>query len=133
AVPIGRAQPLLEFVRSDGVNKRPEHPGFMTVYLPNRLAQALELPPGGYLVAEVARGSAAAEAGLRGANREVQLGNYRIPWGGDYIIAVDGRKVTGRQMLQQLLALKKGGDTFKLTVLRDGEERVVEIRLRAQG
>ncbi len=133
AMPIGRAKPLLEFVRSDGVNKRPEHPGFMTVHLPPRLAQALELPPGGYLVAEVTRGSAAAEAGLRGATREVQLGNYRIPWGGDYIIAADGRKLTSRQMLQQLLALKKGGDTLKLTVLRDGEERVVEIRLRAQG
>ena len=133
AVPIGRAQPLLEFVRSDGANKRPEHPGFTSVFLPTRLAQALELPPGGYLVAEVEPTSAAAQAGLKGATREVQLGNYRIPWGGDYITAADGRKVTSRQMLQQVLSLKKGGDTLNLTVLREGEEIEVEIRLRSEG
>lgn len=133
AVPIHRAQALLEFVRSDGVNKRPEHPGFLTVYLPTRLAQALELPPGGYLVAEVEPGSAAAEAGLRGATREVQLGNYRIPWGGDYITAADGRRITSRQMLQQMLGLKKGGDALTLTVLRDGEEIDIVLRLRGQG
>ena len=133
AVPITRARALLEFVLSDGKNKRPEHPGFLTVYLPARLAQALELPPGGYLVAEVESGSAAAEAGLRGATREVQLGNYRIPWGGDYITAVDGRRVSSRQMLQQILALKKGGDELKLTVRREGEEREVVIRLRSEG
>ncbi len=133
AVPIHRARALLEFVRSDGVNKRPEHPGFLTVYLPTRLAQALELPPGGYLVAEVEPGSAAADAGLRGATREVQLGNYRIPWGGDYITAVDGRRVTSRQMLQQMLGLKKGGDTLELTVLREGQETDLVLRLRGQG
>jgi len=133
AVPISRARALLDFVRSDGVNKRPEHPGFLTVYLPTRLAQALELPPGGYLVAEVEPGSAAAAAGLRGATREVQLGNYRIPWGGDYITAVDGRRVTSRQMLQQMLGLKKGGDTLELTVLREGKETEVVLRLRGQG
>lgn len=133
AVPIGRAQPLLEFVRSDGKNKRPEHPGFTSVYLPTRLAQALELPPGGYLVAEVKPGSAAEAASLQGATREVQLGNYRIPWGGDYITEVDGRSISSRQLLQQILALKKGGDTLRLKVLRAGEEVELEVRLRAQG
>ncbi|MBI1355968.1 MAG: trypsin-like serine protease [Acidobacteria bacterium] len=133
AMPIGRARPLLEFVRSGGAAQRPEHPGFTSVFLDRRFAQALELPPGGYLVAEVESGSAAAAAGLRGATREVFLGNYRIPWGGDYIVAVDGRRITSQDLLRKILALKKGGDALKLTVLRDGEEQEIAIVLRSEG
>ena len=133
AMPISRARPLLEFVRSGGAAKRPDHPGFTSVYLDRRFAEALKLPPGGYLVADVESGSAAAEAGLRGATREVLLGNYRIPWGGDYITAVDGRRITSQDLLRKLLSLKKGGDELKLTVFRDNEERELTIRLRAGG
>ncbi len=132
AMPVSRARPLLEFVRSGGDAVKPQHPGFTSVYLSGRLASALKLPPGGYLVQEVEPGSAAAAAGLRGATREVRLGNYVIPWGGDYIIEVDGRRVTNQRFFQQALGLKRGGDTVRLKVVRGAEEVEVELVLRAQ-
>ena len=130
AMPISRAKPLLEYVRSGA--RQPKHPGFRTVFLNARFARALELPAVGYLVTEIAPGSAAAKAGLRGATREVRLGNYRIPWGGDYILEVDGRRVSGNRHLTQALALKKGGDTLELKILRDGEEMTLSVELEAE-
>ena len=67
-------------------------------------------------------GSAAAQVGLVGAQREVVLGNYLIPWGGDFITHVDGREVTHRRVLSQVLALKHGGDSLELSIVRDNEE-----------
>ena len=83
------------------------------------------------LVTEVVRGSAAAEAGLRPAQREVVVGNYLIPWGGDFITKIDGREVANRGFLNQVLSLKHGGDTLRLRVIRDGEEMEVEITLKS--
>lgn len=130
AMPISRAKPLLEYVRSGA--KQPKHPGFRTVFLDPRFARALRLPTVGFLVVEVAPRSAASRAGLRGAERDVQLGNYVIPWGGDYIIEVDGRPVTGSRHLTQALALKKGGDTLELKILRDGDETTLTLELEAE-
>jgi S1-C subfamily serine protease len=60
------------------------------------------------------------------------LGNYRIPWGGDFIVAVDGRRVSSRRFLQQAYGLKRGGDEMRLTVIRGTEEREIVVKLRAQ-
>ncbi len=132
AMPISRAQPLLEYVMSGGDKKKPEQPGFESFFVSGSLAEALKLPPAGYLVTKVLPGSAAAEAGLKGAEREVILGNYRIPWGGDFIVAVDGRRVSSKRFLQQAYGLKRGGDEMKLTIMRGTEEREIVIKLRAQ-
>jgi S1-C subfamily serine protease len=132
AMPISRAKPLLEYVLSGGEKQKPEHPGFESFFVSGRLALALKLPPAGYLVTEIEAGSAAAAAGLRGAEREVIFGNYRIPWGGDFIVAVDGRRVSSRRFLQQAYGLKRGGDEMKLTVIRGTEEREIVVKLRAQ-
>ena len=116
---------------SGGEKQKPENPGFDSFFVSGALAQALKLPPAGYLVTEIEAGSAAAEAGLKGAEREVILGNYRIPWGGDFIVAVDGRRVSSRRFLQQAYGLKRGGDELRLTVVRGEEEREIVIKLRS--
>ena len=133
AMPISRAKTLLEFVLSGGETMRPEPVGIQSVYLDPRLARALELPPSGYLVVEVEPGSAAARAGVRGAQREIILGNYRVPWGGDYIIEADGRRIVSQRSLAQVLALKRAGDTVTLKMVREGEEIEVTLELRAPG
>jgi len=130
AMPISRARPLLEFVRSGGTARQPRHPGMRTRFLDARWARGLKLPATGYLTLEVQRGSAAAQAGVRGATREIVVGNYLIPWGGDYIIEVDGRPVTHPRVLSQAMSLKQGGDTLRLKVIRGGEE--VELTLTLQ-
>jgi S1-C subfamily serine protease len=129
AMPISRAKPLLEFVRSNAPQPAPI--GLETLFLEPRQAQALKLPPhAGYLVVTVEGGSAAAAAGVKGATREIVVGNYRVPWGGDYIIKVEGREVAHRRVLTQALSLKHGGDTVPLTVIRDGQETEVLIKLQ---
>ena len=72
----------------------------------------------------------AAEAGVRGANREITVGNYRIPWGGDYIVQVDSRDVVQSRMLTQALSLKRGGDTLQLKVIREGQEQDITVTLK---
>jgi len=128
AMPVSRAKPLLEFVRS---NAPPPAPlGLETWFIEARYAQALKLGARpGYLVTAVERGSAADLAGLRGATREIRLGNARIPYGGDYIVAVDGREVAHSRVFSQALSLKHGGDTLRLTIFRDGQEQEVTITL----
>ncbi len=130
AMPISRAQPLLRFVK--GGAEPPEEIGIEGFFLPSRFARALELPSPGHLITDVARGSVAAEKGLRGARREVVVGNYRIPWGGDFIVAVDGRPIAAKGALSEALALKLAGDAVKLTIVRGGEELEVELTLRAR-
>ena len=132
AMPISRAVPLLELARSGDSARAPKHPGFTTMYLPTRFAQALELPGKGYLVSEVKPGSPAYGAGLRGASREVIVGNNRIPWGGDFIVAVDGKRVNDRGLIQEALNTKRGGDVMRVTVVRRGQEFDLEIVLEPE-
>ena len=128
AMPISRAQPLLRFVK--GGAEPPEEIGIEGFFVPSRFIRALKLPSPGHLVTAVAQGSVAAEKGLRGAREEIVLGNYIIPWGGDFIVAVDDRPIAAKSTLSEALALKLAGDTVKLTIVRDGEELQVDLVLR---
>lgn len=131
AMPISRAKALLRFVT--GGAQPPQDLGIEGLFLPRRWSRALRLPTTGYLVTEVSAGSAAEVAGLRGATREAIVGNYRIPLGGDFIIAVDGVELTDKNKMRQVLALKLAGDTVTLTLIRQGRELELAVKLRARG
>ena len=131
AMPVSRAKALLRFVK--GGAEPPEELGISGLFLSRRWSRALRLPTTGYLVTEVESGSAADEAGVRGATREVVLGNYRIPWGGDLIVAVDGVEITDRNKMREALALKLAGDAVTLRLIRSGEETEIDVTLRGRG
>jgi S1-C subfamily serine protease len=131
AMPISRAKALLRFVK--GGAQPPQEPGIGGLFLSRRWSRALRLPSTGYLVTEVDSGSAAAEAGLRGASRDVIVGNYRVPWGGDFIVAVDGVAITDKGKMREALALKLAGDTVAFRIFRDGREFDLPVKLRAMG
>jgi len=130
AMPINRAKALLRFVK--GGAQPPQDMGVEGLFLTRRWSRALRLPTTGYLVTDVAKGSAAAAAGVRGASREIIVGNYRVPWGGDVIIEIDGAAVTNRSTMQQALSLKLAGDTVSLRVLRDSAELELTVTLRGR-
>ncbi len=130
AMPVSRAKALLRFVK--GGAEPPEDLGITGFYLTQRWARTLRLPSSGYLVTEVEGGSAADAAGLRGASREVILGNYRIPWGGDLIVVVDDVRLSDRNRMGEALALKLAGDTVRLKLIRQGREIDVEVTLRGR-
>ena len=131
AMPISRAKALLRFVK-EGANP-PEDPGIDGLFLTRRWSRALRLPSSGFLVTGVVSGSAAEEAGLMGATREVVLGNYRVPWGGDLIVAVDDVEITDKGRMREAMALKLAGDTVALRIVRKGEAMTVSLRLRGAG
>ncbi len=109
------------------------HPwiGFDAVPLTPALASALRLNTSdGLLVASVPPGSPAAQAGLRGGNRQVRVGNQRVIVGGDVVTAVDGRKLTDPDALDAYLDDNRNvGDTVHVDYLRDGQAASTDVRV----
>ncbi len=109
------------------------HPwiGFDAQPLTPQLAQALQLPqPQGLLIATVAPGGPAAQAGLRGGNRQVRIGNVRLVIGGDLVTAVDGQRLSDPEALDAYLDdYKRVGDVVRVDYWRDGQAGSVEVRL----
>jgi S1-C subfamily serine protease len=84
----------------------------------------------GVLVLEVLSGGPADDAGIQGGDRLVRLGRYRVPLGGDIIVAVDGRAVDDYQDLTVYLETEtRVGDSVEVVVIRDGEEETFQVRL----
>ena len=130
AMPINRAKAMLETIRSGKRVAPAQSLGAQGAMISGDFAQALGLPSsGGLLVFEVYRGSAAANAGLRGARDERIIGNYRVPVGGDLVTSVDGKPVEDRDTIPKAIAKKHAGDTLDLTVLRDGKSVNVKVTL----
>jgi S1-C subfamily serine protease len=84
----------------------------------------------GLLVIEETNGGPTAEAGIRAGSRTVRIGRYRVPVGGDIIVAVDGEPVKNLQDLTVYLEMETTiGETVELTIIRDGQELVVPATL----
>ena len=81
----------------------------------------------GVLLINVARGSAAATAGLRGTRRDYD-GNIVL---GDVIVAIDGEPVHDNDDLYKLLDKHQPGDRVKLAFTRDNKKQSLEVSLQA--
>jgi S1-C subfamily serine protease len=87
-------------------------------------------PGGGILVAEVLRNGPAHEAGLRGAQRIVRIGNLRVPLGGDFILSINDEPLEDNRGLNVLLETQtRVGERAKVSIWRDGRTMDVEIVL----
>jgi len=82
----------------------------------------------GVLVLEVTAGGPADQAGIRGGSQYLRMGRYRLPVGGDVIVAVNDKAITQLQDLTVYLENNTTiGDTVQLTILRDGKELMVTV------
>jgi serine protease Do len=89
------------------------------------VAARLETVPGGILVVD-----APVETGLRAATTRQTDGGFEIPVAGDVIVAVDDHPVDAHEELMRYLLLERApGDAVTVTVVHDGERRVVEMTL----
>ncbi len=106
--------------------------GIMGRDLDRETALAMDLSPEqhGALVIEVTADSPAARAGLRGSDETVTIDGAEAQIGGDVIVAIDNQPVMGMDDLIVYLVKKtRPGQKVTLTVLRDGRERQIEVRL----
>jgi S1-C subfamily serine protease len=94
------------------------------------LANALDLATSeGILIERVAPNGPAAQAGIQGGTRTVLAGLQELRIGGDVLLAIDGTRVTSTSDLTLLLNRHRPGDTVTATILRDGKQMNVHVKL----
>ena len=130
AVPIDTARKLLPDLKKGSVETG--YLGIATRPVDASL-KGLNLPvKRGALVVSVTPGSPAGKAGIRAGEIPAQVAGEAISLGGDIITAVDGKEVADSEALSVRIGDKRKGDIVKITFLRDGKRRTVEVKLAAR-
>jgi S1-C subfamily serine protease len=130
AIPINRAKEKLEEFRATGTISHPVLGVTQVILVQGDVAEELNLPrAGGLLIEGIDEGSPASAAGLRGPNRMVIVGMYRLGIGGDLIVAIDGQPVETQDALQRAMNQKRPGDKISLTVFRGNRNVKVDVTL----
>jgi S1-C subfamily serine protease len=83
----------------------------------------------GAVIAEVVGDGPADRAGLRGGDRQVQVGNSLILVGGDVITEMHGKKVTSSDDLIKMIREHRPGDRVELKLLRKGKFLRINVTL----
>jgi S1-C subfamily serine protease len=81
------------------------------------------------IVERVFAGGPADSAGIKGATGQTTVAGESFPAGGDVITMLDGEDVTGMDQVISAVNDHKPGDELTLTVLRDGNEHEVTVKL----
>ena len=132
SVPVNTLKRILPQLIEEGTYHYP----YLGITSDNRfsvaqLAGPLGLPvTHGVLIAEVVPGTAAAEAGLQGGDREVEVMGMPIMAGGDIIVTIDGDEVNDYpDFIAYLVRETEANQTIVLTVVRDGDELDIPVTL----
>jgi S1-C subfamily serine protease len=129
AIPVDTVKRSLRELREDG-SVEYGYLGVRALALWPQLAERLDLEVrGGALLEQVEPDSPAEDAGLRGGDSEIEFQATPVHPGGDVILAVDGRPVTRRDDLADVISGMSAGESVELEVLRDGKRRTVEVEL----
>ena len=124
AVPVSIAKRVVPQLLDAGKVRRPKL-GISTRDV-ETIKNQVDLPVSdGVLIVQVARGSGAATAGLRGLQ---QLENGEVELG-DIILGIDNDKVTNSDDLFRVLDKHQIGQTVQVQILRDGRRMSVPVRL----
>ena len=122
AIPVDTVNRIVpELIRSGKIIR----PGLGIQIADDQIAQRLGVT--GILVVDVARGSAAARAGIQPTRRDAE-GRLRL---GDIITALDGKKVESPNDLYLLLEKYKIGDAVNISILRNGKTVETKVALEA--
>jgi S1-C subfamily serine protease len=105
--------------------------GVSTLLLYPQLAERLDLNvETGALVAEVEADSPAEDAGLEAGDRTFTFqGQPNVPEDGDVIVAVDGRRLTRRNDLADVISAMPAGREVDLEVVRGNDRRDLTVTL----
>jgi putative serine protease PepD len=109
------------------------HLGILGTAVTSEVAETYNLPvEEGVLVAEVADGSGADEAGLEGGETEVVVAGETYTLGGDIIVGIDGTPISSVEELRDAIAEHEPGQKVKLSVLRGDKKTSVTVTLGRQ-
>jgi S1-C subfamily serine protease len=132
AIPINKAKRVVPVLIAKGRYAHPwlgiEHLGYaITPMLAARLGLPVEQ---GLLIARIYDSSPAMQAGIRPANDEVILGNYRYLIGGDILTAIDGVPLTSWEDMDAYLQENtEVGQEVILDIIREGQTMQVSVVL----
>ncbi len=121
AIPVDEVNRIVPRLIRDG---RISRPSLGISAAPPEFNRAMKLPPG-IAVVGVAPGSSAEDVGLRPFRRSASGGVI----GGDLIVAIDKVPVAALESMLEQFERHEPGDTVTLTVLRDGAEVDLKVRL----
>ena len=96
---------------------------------PAAVHEELGLPEYGIVVTELSPDGPADRAGVEAPTNALMIGGQLLPVGGDIILAANGRETRQMIDLQQIVLEKEAGDSLRLTLWQQGEEREVEVTL----
>jgi S1-C subfamily serine protease len=129
AVPISTARDVVSQILDTGSVQR-AYLGISGGDITAEVARALELPVDrGVLVEQVYPGGPADSAGIKGATGQATVAGQSYPVGGDIITKLDGEELTGMDEVISAVNEHQAGDELTLTVLSNGNEREVKVKL----
>lgn len=83
----------------------------------------------GFLVTSVTANGPADQAGIQGGFKVQTLNNSQYTLGGDVIIGIDNKTINTIQDIKNYIDTKNEGNTVKLKVIRDGETKIIDVKL----
>jgi S1-C subfamily serine protease len=129
AVPIDAVKRSLDMLRNSG-QAHYAYLGVSSVQLYPQLVDRFNLGvESGAWVQEVTAGGPAEKAGIHGGGGNVSFQAQTFRPGGDVITKVAGRPVKDSAQLADTIADFKPGDTVPLEIHRDGDTRVIRVKL----
>jgi len=129
AIPINRAKEIAEELITTGKVARPWL-GVASGISVRELSGYIDFGINdGLLIVQLYQGSPGDEAGLRGGDRMVRIGFYRLYIGGDIITGIDGNPISESGDIDRALRNKKVGDRVNVRIFRDRKPIDVSVRL----
>ena len=130
AIPSNTVRKVVPSLITNGEYQHP-YLGIIGVDITPEIARALGLTDArGFLVTEVAGGSPAQKAGIRGGSSLTNVNGREIAMGGDVIVKVDDKTVRKiDDILTYLEREKNVGDTVQFTALRNGGTESINLTL----
>ena len=129
AIPIDIARRSLDqLVRTGRV--RYAYIGVRTQDVTPGIAEAFDLGADrGAIVTRVEDGTPADRAGLRGGSRIEAHNGVDVTLGGDLIVAIAGKAVSGTDDVSRIVTELLPGQTVEFTVIRGGRKTAVDVTL----
>jgi S1-C subfamily serine protease len=127
AIPSDTVKSIADTLISSG---KVEHAylGVSVKEIPGTVADQLDAVAG-VEITDVRSNTPADHANLKGSTGKKTIDGQQYPTGGDIITAIDGKKMTSSEAVQQAIDSHHPGDEISITYWRNGESHTVSVTL----